>query len=169
MSATHVSEIKAIAKKAHDNETLCEELFADLFGGEREVAVVAAWTLTHLPKEDNDRIAIHREELVHFAITTPDISLRRITLTLLERLEWLVENEDMTPEYHVSLLDFCFTEMMKNEEPYGVRSLCMKIAYKISRPYPELLDELRQSLLLIEPTDLGSGVRHTQKKILGKL
>ena len=45
----------------------------------------------------------------------------------------------------------------------------MKLAYKISLPFPELLDELRQSLLLIEPSDLGAGVRCTRNKILKSL
>ena len=59
--------------------------------------------------------------------------------------------------------------MMMPDEPYGVRSLCMKLAYTLSLPYPELLEEVRQSLLLIEPSELGSGVRHTRNKILKSL
>ena len=73
------------------------------------------------------------------------------------------------PEYYVTLLDFCMEHMMMPDEPYGVRSLCMKLSYTLSLPYPELLEEVRQSLLLIEPSELGSGVRHTRNKILKSL
>lgn len=165
----HVDEIKAMARKAHNDKTVRERLFANVFGSVRDVAVNSAWTLTHLPKNDNGFIDEHREALVAIAIATADMSLRRITLTLLERLDWTTPDIDDVPEYYINLLDFCMTHLMMADEPYGVRSLCMKIAYKISRPYPELLAELRQSLLLIEPSDLGAGVLNTRNKLLASV
>ena len=169
MATLHIAEIKAIARRAHDNAAFREGLFETMLGDDRDEAVHAAWALTHLPKEDNNHIAVHREALTSLATTTPDTSLRRITLTLLERIDWTVADPDEVPEYYVKLLDFSMEHMMMPDEPYGVRSLCMKLAYTLSLPYPELLEELRQSLLLIEPTELGAGVRHTRNKILGKV
>ncbi len=162
----HIDEIKTIARRAHDSAAVREGLFDTMQGDDREEAVHSAWALTHLPKEDNGHIARHREALVELAITTPDTSLRRITMALLERLDWQSAEVDDTPAYYIALLDFCMEHMMRTDEPYGVRSLCMKLAYKISQPYPELLGELRQSLLLIEPSELGAGVRHTRNKLL---
>lgn len=169
MPTLHIEDIKAIAKRAHNNATYREGLFEAMHGNDRDEAVHAAWALTHLPKTDNNHIAAHRETLAALATTTPDTSLRRITLTLLERISWAVPNPDYVPEYYVALLDFCMEHMMMPDEPYGVRSLCMKLAYTLSLPYPELLEEVRQSLLLIEPSELGSGVRHTRNKILKSL
>ena len=169
MPTLHISEIKAIAQLAHDNSAVRDGLFETMQGDDRDEAVHAAWALTHLPKEDNKYVATHRETLTSLATSTPDTSLRRITLTLLERLDWAVTDSDNVPEYYVALLDFSMEHMMMSEEPYGVRSLCIKLAYKLGLPYPELLEELRQSLLLIEPTELGAGVRHTRNKILAKL
>lgn len=146
-----------------------EGLFAAMLGDDRNEAVHAAWALTHLPKTDNRHIAIHRETLTGLAVTTTDTSLRRITLTLLERIDWTLPDRDDAPEYYVALLNFSMEHMMMSDEPYGVRSLCMKLAYRLSLPYPELLDELRRSLLLIEPSELGTGVRHTRNKILKSL
>lgn len=169
MATMHIGEIKAIARRAHDNATVREGLLDDMQGSNRDEAVHAAWALTHLPKEDNVYIAAHREEMVRQAITTVDTSLRRIILTLLERIDWSVKDKENVPQYYVELLDYCIEHMMMPEEPYGVRSLCMKLAYRLSLPYPEILDEVRKSLLLIEPTELGAGVRHTRNKILAKL
>lgn len=163
MATMHIEEIKAIARRAHSDAAFREGLFSALQGDNHTEAVHAAWALTHLPKEDNNHIAYHREELTKKAISTPDTSLRRITLSLLERLDW---STDDPPEHYLQLLDFCFQHMMSADEPYGVRSLCMKLAYSISLPYPELLGELRQSLLLLEPTELGAGVRCTRNKLL---
>ena len=101
-------------------------------------------------------------------MTTENISLRRLTLALLERLDWRTAGDDV-PEHYMVLLDFCLLHMMLADEPYGVRALCMKLAYQISLPYAELLNELRQSLLLLQPSELGPGVRHTRNKILNSL
>ena len=164
MATIHIDEVKAIARRAHDDSTILEGLFYTMLGDNRDEAVHAAWALTHLPKSDNTHIATHREMLVHLATNTPDCSMRRITLALLERLDW--QTSDEPPSYYVTLMDFCFSHMMTGDEPYGVRALCIKLAYKLSLPYPELLEELRQSLLLLEPSELGAGVRHTRNKIL---
>ena len=86
---------------------------------------------------------------------------------LLERLEW--GREALDDERYVRLLDFCLEHMVLADEPYGIKSLCMKIAYQMCRHYQELKEELRQSLLLMEPSELGTGVRHTRNKILGEM
>lgn len=165
----HIDEIKAMARRAHEDRKELDGLFEALFGGNRGVAVHSAWALTHLPKTDNDVITEHREPLVALATTTVDTSLRRITLALLERLDWAMPIEDDVPRYYVDLLDFSMEHLMMPAEPYGVRSLCMKLAYALSLPYPELLEELRRSLLTIEPSELGAGVAHTRNKILQML
>ena len=169
MPTLHIDDIKAIARRAHDDAAERERLFAAMRGDDREEAVHAAWALTHLPKGDNDHIARHREALTALATTTADTSLRRISLALLEHIDWKVDDPDEVPEYYVALLNFCMEHMMMTDEPYGVRSLCMKLAYRLSLPYPELLGEMRQSLLMMEPSELGTGVRHTRNKILKSL
>lgn len=158
-----------MARRAHDDAGVLEGLFEAMLGSERDEAVHAAWALTHLPKQDNGSIAKHREELVALATTTADTSLRRISLALLERIDWELQYSDDAPESYVALLNFSMEHMMMGDEPYGVRALCMKLAYTLSLPYPELLEELRRSLTMIEPAELSAGVRHTRNKILGKL
>ena len=168
MATLHIEDIRAMARLAHSDGTYREGLFASMLGDDRTEAVHAAWALTHLPKSDLVWLDGHRSELVDKAVSTADTSLRRLSLALLERLAWTTDGHvnDEPPEYYTLLLDFCFTHMMLATEPYGVRALCMKLAHKLSLPYPELLAELRQNLLLLEPSDLGPGVRHTRTKIL---
>ena len=84
-------------------------------------------------------------------------------MVLLQRLEWGID------DVRTDLLDFCLEHMLLPDEPYGVKALCMKLAYQQCRHYPELNEELRQSLLLMEPSELGTGVKHTRKKILDQI
>lgn len=162
----HIDDIKALSQQAHMEAQVRERLFADLQCGGRKEAVCAAWALAHLPKSDNVHIAAHQEGIVRLALTTTDSSLRRLSLALLERLDWAVNDE--SPDYCLRLLDFCLEHMMLPDEPHGVRSLCMKLAYSIARPYPELLGELRRDLLHLDSTTLSPGVRCTRKHILDK-
>ena len=172
----HIDDIKALANRAHDDAEVRERLFCTMLTCEgypsmaefkspeaRKEAINAAWALTHLPAADNKHIAAHREELVQLALSTPDTSLRRLSLVLLERLGWNIY------DVRTDLLDFCLEHMVKPDEPYGVKALCIKLAYQQCRHYPELTAELRQVLLLMEPAELGAGVKHTRGKILKML
>ena len=83
----HIDEVKALAQQAHEDASVREELFSAMHGSDFREAPHAAWALTHLPMTDNVYIEAHREDLVRLALSTPHIPLRRISLTLLERLE----------------------------------------------------------------------------------
>lgn len=156
----HIEDIKALAQSAHGDAGVRNRLFRTMLSGEGREAYHAAWALTHLPKEDTIYIDTRREELVQLAVTTDEVPLRRLSLALLERIEW--GRDDVRTD----LLDFCLEHMMLPDEPYGIKSLCMKLAYCQCCHYPELCAELKQGLLLMEPSELGSGVRHTRNKIL---
>ncbi len=156
----HIDEIKVMAMEAHRDAQRRDGLFASMLSCEGKDASNAAWALTHLPKEDNIYINMYRTELVQLAVTTPEVPLRRLSMVLLERLEW--GRDDVRTD----LLDFCLEHMMLADEPYGVKALCMKLAYQQCRHYPELCAELKQGLLLLEPSELGAGVKHTRGKIL---
>ena len=163
MSSLHVGDIKAMAQEAHRDKEYRDGLFEAMLNGEGKEASNAAWALTHLPDSDNKYIDEYRDALVQLALSTPEVPLRRLSMALLERLEWGID------DVRTDLLDFCLERMVQSDEPYGVRSLCMKLAYCQCRHYQELKEELRQTLLLIEPSELGSGVKHTRKKILERL
>ena len=74
MPTLHIDDRKAIARRAHDDAAERERLFAAMRGDDREEAVHAAWALTHLPKDDNNHIARHREALTALALKTGAIS-----------------------------------------------------------------------------------------------
>ena len=156
----HIDDIKRLAQSANGDAAVRERLFAAMLSEDGREAYYSAWALTHLPAEANVHIDAHREELVRLAVSTQEVPLRRLSMVLLERLEWGID------DVRTDLLDFCLEHMMLPDEPYGVKALCMKLAYYQCRHYPELCAELKQCLLLMEPTELGAGVKHTRGKIL---
>ena len=158
-----VDEIKQLAQRAHRDAAVRAGLFETLFGTDLAEARRAAWALTHLPASDNGYIDSRRSHLVQLAVGTDDTSLRRLALALLQRLDWPEE------AVQTDLLDFCLRHAQLREEPCGVRSLCIKLAFLQCRHYAELREELRQGLLLMEPAELSAGVKHIRGKILNLL
>lgn len=161
MNNAGVSDIKLLAKRAHEDKDFMNSLFALVFGGvDVRESSNAAWALTHLPQSDNEALVAYRDQLVDVAIGTPSVTLRRLSMVLLERIEWSAD------DVRTDFLDFCLSRIMSPQETYGVRALAIKLAYKMCRHYPELKAELKQSLLFMEREQLGRGVLHTRNKIL---
>lgn len=158
-----LSEIAARAAAVHGNVQEQEALCAELRSGDRQVAYRAAWVMTHLKGEDLEWVGTHRAELVGLAVSTPDTAIRRLLLTVLSHLGWTAE--DVDPQ----LIDFLFAHAADPEESVGVRSVCMRLAYMQCRFHPELAEELRQVLLMIEPYDLKPAVKHARQTILRQL
>jgi 3-methyladenine DNA glycosylase AlkD len=160
MESLHIDDVKALAMSAHGDARARRSLFADALEGEGRASTNALWALTHLPSQDDVFIAEHRQGLTALALEAADATRRRLALTLLERLEWGVDQVD------TALLDFCLGHLMDSSEAVGVRALCAKLAYLQCRHYPELLGELRQSLLMLDPALLKPGLKHIRNKIL---
>lgn len=160
MENLHIDDVKALAMSAHGDGEVRRSLFADALDGDVRRSANALWALTHLPSRDVVFIAEHRQGLTALALTATDVTRRRLALALLERLEWSVDQVD------TALLDFCLGHLMDSSEAVGVRALCAKLAYLQCRHYPELLGELRQSLLMLDPALLKPGLKHIRNKIL---
>ena len=67
-------------------------------------------------------------------------------------------------------LDFCFDHMMDVEEYPGIQSVCMKLAFRMCKLYPELMDELKRTLEAMEIDYYKPAVKCVRNRILsGKL
>ena len=53
--------------------------------------------------------------------------------------------------------------------PYAIRAQCIKLAYEQMRYWPELLDELRQTLNMISCEPLSPGLRSAWKQVMKKI
>ena len=124
------------------------------------VARNAAWVLTH--KSPTEIRTLPQDGLIDLSLATPDTSLRRLTLCLVERQGIAAE------EVRTDFLDFCLLHMRLPQEPPGVQALCMKLAYSMCSPYPELLHEFQETLSLMQPEQHKPGVKHLINKIKGK-
>ena len=164
-----MSELKAILSgriSGNDVRALAEadfkeELFQLLFDPDKRISDNAAWVLTHLPKTADAWLAERQNILVDEAMRTASTTKRRLIMNLLERTSFAPDH------IRTDFLDFCFNAIL-SDEPIGVKSLAIKLAYAQSACYPELLEEINATLRMMEPEELPAALKHLRGKILAK-
>ena len=134
------------------------------FSQDYRVARSALWGLTKASKEESAQLQVILNEVIDQAMHTENSSVRRLSLNIVERLELNEEN------LRTDFLDFCFEHMMDVEEYPGIQSVCMKLAFRMCKFYPELMDELKRTLEAMEIDYYKPAVKGVRNRILsGKL
>ena len=134
------------------------------FSQDYRVARSALWGLTKASKEELSQLQVILNELIDQAMQTENSSVRRLSLNIVERLE--MSEDDLRTDF----LDFCFEHMIDVEEFPGIQSVCMKLAFRMCRFYPELMDELKRALEAMEIDYYKPAVKCVRSRILsGKL
>ena len=145
------------------------------FSQDYRVARSALWGLTKASREELSQLQVILDKFIDQAMQTDNSSVRRLSLNVIERLRVgerssgmrLVMNED---DLRTDFLDFCFEHMMDVEEYPGIQSVCMKLAFRMCKFYPELMDELKRTLEAMEIDYYKPAVKCVRNRILsGKL
>ena len=130
------------------------------FSEDYRVARSALWGLTKASKEELSQLQVILSEFINQAMQTDNSSVRRLSLNVIERLE-MSENDLQT-----DFLDFCFEHMIDVEELPGIQSVCMKLAFRMCKFYPELMDELKRTLEAMEIDYYKPAVKCVRSRIL---
>ena len=145
------------------------------FNEDYRVARSALWGLTKARKEELSQLQVILNEVIDQAMQTDNSSVRRLSLNIVERL-WVGEHssgmrlELNEEDLRTDFLDFCFDHMMDVEEFPGIQSVCMKLAFRMCKYYPELMDELKRTLEAMEIDYYKPAVKCVRNRILnGKL
>ena len=124
------------------------------------VARSALRGLTKAGKEELSQLQVILHDFINQAMQTANSSVRRLSLNIIERLE-------MSEDYlRTDFLDFCFEHMIDVKEFPGIQSVCMKLAFRMCKFYPELMDELKRTLEAMEIDYYKPAVKGVRSKIL---
>ena len=66
-------------------------------------------------------------------------------------------------------IDFCLTRLADTKSPYAVRAQCIKLAFVQMRYWPELLNELCQTLEMISCEHLSPGLRSAWRQVMKRI
>lgn len=151
-------DINEILRLTHDSDSRKQELYNLVIGEDETIGYHAAWIFTHFSSQDNEWLYSKQDQLINEVLVCKHGGKRRVMLNLLYR-------QPFPNPPRVDFLDFCLERMMSSEELPGVKSLCMKIAYELCHSIPELIQELKTMLAMMEG-DLVPSIRAVRKNIL---
>jgi len=155
----NAADIRRMCAQLPGNAALKQSLY-DLFRHpEPRVANNAAWVFTHLDATERRWLLPHAAELTDAVVYRRTNVKTGLLLTLLNVLP-------VPDPPRIDFLDFCIERLTDPAEKGGVRSICIKLAYALCRPYPELIAELRQHLELLQPELLSPAVRCARRNVL---
>ncbi|MDH6306828.1 hypothetical protein M2459_002156 [Parabacteroides sp. PF5-5] len=152
-------DIMEILHQVRQDNSKRQELYdLLLLDDEDVVSYQAAWVFTHFSSKENKWLCAKQDELIDKVLVCKHGGKRRIILNLLSK-------QTFPNPPRVDFLDFCLERMLSVEELPGVKTLCMKLAYELCRPIPELTQELKLTLELME-NDLPPSIRAVRKNTL---
>ena len=135
-----------------------------VFSEDYRVARSALWGFTKADKKELSQLQVLLDELVELAMRTENSSVRRLSLSIVERLE--ITEDDLRTDF----LDFCLEHMVSFDELPGIQSVSMKLAYRICKFYPELTEEFMRTLEAMRIDYYKPAVKGLRNKILsGKM
>lgn len=153
-----MDDIHEITYLTQGNNKRKQELYDLIFDPDDKIAYHAVWALNHFSLSENEWLYNKQDQLVDEVLTCKHAGKRRVVLNLLYR-------QPLANPPRVDFLDFCLERMISSQELRGVRSLCIKIAYELCRPIPELLQELKTTLELMDG-DQTPAIRAVRKNVL---
>lgn len=153
-----MEDINEIISSAQKDEKVRSELYELAFDSEDKLSINALWIMTHYSATTNQWLYNKKNELIDKVLISENSSQTRLLLSLIYK-------QPLAEPLRVDFLDFCLEKMISLKEPPATSVMCMKLAYEMCRPIPELLQEYRLSLEMLEPSLLSHWARITRKKI----
>lgn len=160
----NLPEVRDIASWAESSEDNREYLWTLLCSGAgNRPDVNALWCMTHFAGEGRAWLQSRQDELIDLLLNEQHTGRKRMLLQLLRE-------QTFTPDtIRTDFLDYCFSKINSQCEPYAIRCFSLYCAFNMSRFYPELIAELNRylELLTCQPLSPGlkSALRTTRKKI----
>ena len=133
-----------------------------VFDDDSRVARSDLWGLTKAKANELSSLKAILSKLIDQAMQTEDSSVRRLTLNIIERLK--VEEDDLRTDF----LDFCLEHAVAVDELPGTQAVCLKLAFRMCRLYPELMDELKRTLEAMEIDYYKPAVKCVRNRILSE-
>lgn len=153
-------EVRAWGKRLAYDGMFRDTLHHIMTDGDSRMAENAAWIFTYADTDVLPSLPSHYVDTwMERVMNTRSETLRRLLLTLISR-------STLPHPFRTDFLDYCLAGMSSSRYPHSVRALCMKLAYKLCRTHPELLEELKLNLEIMEPDLLPPSLRSVRCRVM---
>nr|WP_221411478.1 hypothetical protein [Dysgonomonas sp. 216] len=153
-----MADIEELLRLTQQSDEQKEELYRLLQDEDETVGYQAAWVFSHFSRQENKWLYCKQDDLINEVMICKHGGKRRVMLNLLYK-------QPLGDPLRVDFLDFCMERMLSAQELPGVQSLCMKIAYELCLPIPELVQELKTILEMMDGR-LCPAIRTVRRNIL---
>lgn len=153
-----MGDVLALLSLLHESDEKKQELYDIVFDEDEKIGYHAAWILTHLSSVDNRWLYPKQNELIEEVMTCKHGGKRRVILNLLYK-------QPYPDSPRTDFLDFCLERVPNGKELPAVQSLCVKITYELTLPIPELIQELKVILDMLD-VNTSPAVRSVRRKVL---
>ncbi len=157
-----ISEICCMTQ-GKENDHRKEELYQLTFDENDRVAFNALHALSHFDLTNNEWLYSKHDDLIERVMKEKHIGKCRLMLKLLLRQPF--EEDSLRSDF----IDFCMDKITACAQPYAIRAYCIKLAYEHMKYYPELLEELKRTLNMLEQEALSPGLLSAKRQIMKKI
>lgn len=149
---------KAILENNLESELLVYALHKD-----QAISNRAMWVLNHCADIDFERIKPFSVKLINH------LTNNNIHSGVVRSVLRIFQEQPIPKKLESFMLDKCFTYIKNPSEAIAVRAFAMTVAFNISKPYPELLNELSVVLNHLNIEEESAGIinraKHTLKDV----
>ena len=146
-----------------ENDHRKEELYQFTFDYDDRVAFNALHALSHFDLANNEWLYSKHDDLIDRVMKEKNVSKCRLMLNLLLRQPF--EKDSLRSDF----IDFCIAKITACAQPYAIQAYCIKLAYEQMKYYPELLEELKVALDMLEQAALSPGLLSAKRQIKMKI
>lgn len=163
--------------KSDGNDELWKSWQELLLTGEGWATINAAWVASHLKGAVLLRLLPQLDALTTRAMLTCDVTLRRLLLTTVLHLLELLLPRTLSAEQAearlsptlMELLDFCLLRIEPVEEGGHLPSLCIKLAVVLTRHFPEVQNEVKTLLHLLDGAPCSPALAAAKRNALREM
>lgn len=145
------------------NDYRKEELYQLTFDEDERVAFNALHVLSHFDFANNEWLYSKYDNLIDRVMKEKHVGKCRLMLNIL--LHQPFEKDSLRSDF----IDFCLAKITACAQPYAIRAYCIKLAYEQMKYYPELLEELKMPLNMLEQETISPGLLSAKSQIMKKI
>lgn len=141
-------------------EKLEKELLVYALSDNQLVSNRAIWVLTHCADLEPERIKPFHEILIKH------LNNKKLHSGVVRSILRIFQTQSVPEKLQSFMLDKCFNYIKNPSEAIAVRAFAMTVIYNISKPYPELLNELAIVLNHLNIAEESAGMKNRVKHTL---
>lgn len=148
----NLPDIRKVVEWALEDTDNLEHLYSLTRSADHRQSVNALWCLSHLPHDKTDWLQSRQNEMIDHLLAESHKAKKRILLQLLR--EQTYDADSIRSDF----IDYCFSKINSECEPYAIRCFSLYCAFKMCRFFPELITELELHIDMLSSQDLSPGL-----------